>query len=225
MVEDSVDGIKVELYVSKKNIEEQQNARFVLSELTGAVSFFDKLLCPLDIKVLRAATTPTLDARGFEGLILLGGAGTQGATKWYTDMVRAHEVAHQWPGNYVRIKHSPRDRWLYEGLADYLAMEYYKTKSGTGTSPLEAMRKDWYEPLTFGSMEHRNLSGQKQRTEGRSAYPLLAATENVYTKGPMVIRMLRYVMSVKTGNEDAFFEMLRDFLAVYRYKAAGTEEF
>lgn len=164
----TAEGVTVELYLDQKNIQEQKNSRYVLDELTGALSFLSKKLCPLDIKSLRAVSTPTLHARGFEGLILMGQMGSQTDSKVWADISRAHEVAHQWWGNYVRVKYWPRDRWLHEALADYVAMEFYKSRIGGDRKALEAIQKRWFEPLTFGTMERKNLTGQK---EERAALP------------------------------------------------------
>ncbi len=226
----TVEGVAVELYQSRKSLAEMKSTRYVLDELTGALSFLTKTLGPLDIKSLRAVSTPTLHARGFEGLILMGQMARQTNTKYFADISRAHEVAHQWFGNYVRIKHWPRDRWLMESLADYMAMEYYAFRAESGApgnhpgDTLEAIRKRWFEPLTFGTTERKNLAGQTEELEGSTIYPLVAATNNVHTKGPFVLRMLKEQFRLQQ-REAAFPEMLKDFLGQYRYQPASTDDF
>lgn len=224
MEQATAEGVAVELYLDQKDIVEQKNARYVLDELTSALSFFTRKLCPLDIRSLRAVSTPTAHLRGFEGLILLGPTGRQTKMKLAADVSRAHEVAHQWWDNYVRTKYWPRDRWLHEALAEYLAMEHYVSRVDDEKKAVEAIRKLWYEPLTFGTMEHKNLTGQKEQITGSTVYPLVAATDNVYTKGPLVLHMLRRQFRLQK-DDDAFFGMLRDYLARYRYQAASTDDF
>ena len=221
--EAAVAGVTVELYLDDKDIVEQKNARRVLGELTGALGFFSETLGPLDIKTLRAVSTPTLHARGFEGLILMGQMGRQTNAKVWADVSRAHEVAHQWFGNYVRIKYWPRDRWLLEALAEYMGMEFYRTSAGEGRA-LEAIKTQWFEPLTFGTMERKNLAGQKEELTGSTAMPLVAATQNVYTKGPMVLHMLRHQFRLQK-DDASFFAMLRDFLQSYKYQPVSSDDF
>ncbi len=218
-------GVAIEVYVNKKDITEKQNARRTLREIAGAVDFHSRTLGSLDIKVLRAATTPTFDARGFEGLILLGRAGTQTDDRAHADVSRAHEVAHQWWGGSVRHKHWPRDRWLFEALAEFTAMEYYRSRSDDAKSALDAMRRRWFEPLTFGTLTRRNLAGVREELAGGSIYPLLAAGDDVYTKGPMVLRMLRCLFADRKGDDGTFLVMLKDFLQDHRHAPAGTEDF
>jgi aminopeptidase N len=166
----------------------------------------------------------TRHGRGFEGLILLGAGGTAAAQDSAADLFRAHEVAHQWWGNVIRPKRWPEDRWLSEAFAEFSAMEYYKIRFDDPVAAVRLMNEQWILRLTEGQVHSTSLTGTKARHEGRTIYPVAAGNDNVYTKGPMVLQMLRYLFRVESG-EDSFFPMMRDFLTRYRDRAASTEDF
>ena len=223
LAEGKADDITVELYQFRQSIRGQANAEFTVIEIANALKVFSRLLGPLDIRTLRVTSTATWHGRGFEGLLLLGAVGTQSVESW-ADLFRAHEVAHQWWGNYVRVLRWPQDRWIMESFAEYAAMEYYKIRFDNHERAIEVMREQWLDPLTLGTLKYEKLTGEKERLQGRTINPVAAGGNNVYTKGPLVLHMLRYLFSLHQDDE-AFFEMLRDFVRQYRYKAASTADF
>jgi hypothetical protein len=223
--EGMADSINVELYQGRADVNEQKHAKFIMTEITNVLKVFNRMFVPLDIKNLRVTSTLTGHGRGFEGLLLLGGGGTGTVSDSGADIFRAHEVAHQWWGNYVRTKYWPQDRWLSESFAEYAAMEYYKVRFQDQKKTIQVMTETWLQPLTEGSRTTETLSGGKESVVGGTVYPIAAGTNNVYTKGPMVLNMLRYLFSVQKGNDDAFFPMLKDFLQTYKYQAASTPDF
>jgi hypothetical protein len=220
----TADDIEVELFQQRTNVAQRKNAKFMLTEITNALKVFNRMYVPLDIKHLRVTSTMTRHGRGFEGLILLGARGTETAESSYADLFRAHEVAHQWWGHYIRPKRWPEDRWLSEAFAEYSAMEYYKIRFEDPRATIDVMNNQWIRPLTMGTTHATSLTGEKEVTKGRTIYPIAAGFNNVYTKGPMVLQMLRYLYDA-TSQGDAFLPMLRDFLETYRYKSASTKDF
>ncbi|MCZ6696400.1 MAG: M1 family aminopeptidase [Acidobacteria bacterium] len=218
------DDIEVELFQHRTNVAQRKNAKFMLTEITNALKVFNRMYVPLDIKHLRVTSTMTRHGRGFEGLILLGGRGTEVAESSGADLFRAHEVAHQWWGNYLRPKRWPEDRWLSEAFAEYSAMEYYKIRFDDPAATIDIMTKQWIRPLTEGTTHTTSLTGEKEVKRGGTVYPIAAGFSNVYTKGPMVLQMLRYLFD-STLQKDAFLPMLQDFLKTYRYKSASTDDF
>ena len=218
------DDLSVELYQERTNIQEQKNAKFTLTEITNAIKVYNRMFGPLDIKSLRVASTRTSHGRGLEGLLLLGGGGTAVSSESWADLFRAHEVAHQWWGNYVRTLRWPQDRWLSESFAEYSAMEYYKIRFEDHRKAIEVMTEHWLQPLTEGSVKLESLTGEKSVVLGGTTQPIAAGTDNVYTKGPLVLHMLRYMFTIQK-NDEAFFAMLKDFVQQYRYKEASTEDF
>jgi len=223
VTESRADDITVELYQFRQSINAAQNAGFAVTEIANALKVFSRMFGLLDIDTMRVTSTARYHGRGFEGLLLLGAGGAHSVQTW-ADLFRAHEVAHQWWGNMVRIQRWPRDRWIMESFAEYAAMEYYKIRFENHKRALEVMREHWLDPLTLGTMKYENLIGDKEKLQGRTIVPLAAGGRNVYTKGPLVIHMLRYLFSLQK-NERAFFNMIRDFVAQFRYKAASTDDF
>ncbi len=224
MTSGQADDLTVELYQERGNIQEQKNAKFTLTEITNAVKVYNRMFGPLDIKSLRVASTRTSHGRGFEGLLLLGAGGSAVSSQSWADLFRAHEVAHQWWGHYVRPLRWPQDRWLSEAFAEYSAMEYYKIRFNDHRKAIEVMTEHWLQPLTDGTVKHETLTGEKTVVMGGTTQPIRAGTDNVYTKGPLVLHMLRYMFTIQK-NDEAFFAILKDFVQQDPYKQASTEDF
>ncbi len=219
------DGVIVELFQDRKDVEQKQKAKFIATEIANAVKVFNRLFVPLDIKTLRVTATRQRHGRGFEGLLLLGGGATETSSSSEADLFRAHEVAHEWWGHYVRPRRWPEDRWLSEAFAEYSAMEYYQVRFEDPGKARQVMTEHWLQPLTEGSMRRKMLTGDVEKTVGGTVFPLLAGKDNVYTKGPLVLHMLRYLFKVQKKDDQVFFAALRDFLQTYRYRSASTSDF
>ena len=149
----------------------------------------------------------------------------------FVQEVTPHEVAHQWFGHSVGWA-SYHDQWLSEGFADFAAglflqqavgpkwqkdyIDYWERqrvrileKNNFGVSPNDA------GPLWMG------LRLESPRTE--RAYQGVT-----YSKGAYVLQMLRSLMysDQGTGNRDqAFIDMMHDFMESHRSSAASTESF
>ena len=54
---------------------------------------------------------------------------------------------------------------------------------------------------------------------------LIDGDSNVYTKGPMVIQMLRYLFFLQQGEDGKFWDFLRVFLRDNRYREVSTQDF
>ena len=145
--------------------------------------------------------------------------------------VTPHEVAHQWFGHSVGWA-SYHDQWLSEGFADFAAglfleqavgpkwqkdyLEYWDRqrtrileKNGFGVSPNDA------GPLWLGLRLISPRSGQ--------AYQGVT-----YSKGAYVLLMLRSLMYADqaSGNRDqAFIDMMHDFMESHHDSPASTESF
>jgi len=149
----------------------------------------------------------------------------------FVQEVTPHEVAHQWFGHSVGWA-SYHDQWLSEGFADFAAglflqqavgpkwqkdyIDYWERqrvrileKNNFGVSPNDA------GPLWMG------LRLESPRTE--RAYQGVT-----YSKGAYVLQMLRSLMysDQGAGNRDqAFIDMMHDFMESHRSSAASTESF
>jgi aminopeptidase N len=111
--------------------------------------------------------------------------------------LQAHEFAHQWFGNLVTCK-SWKDIWLNEGFATYFEQLAYLSKDNE-------IKIDLPEVDFYGSV---------YKTDG------FIFSRTVYDKGAWILEMLRYEL----GNEK-FFRLIREYLNLYKYSNASTEDF
>ncbi len=125
--------------------------------------------------------------------------------------LRAHELAHQWFGDYATCS-SWRDIWLNEGFATYLAGLTYQ----------------FFEPDTYWPLwKDAQLKRIRREYDGSLyAYDTTRVSRVFnnglsYAKGAMVLHMLRR----EIGNDSLFFEGVREYLTTYAYKFATTDDF
>ncbi len=136
---------------------------------------------------------------------------TMTSTKFSSLTVIAHELAHQWFGDYVTCG-TWKDIWLNESFATYAqylcydhfdghdkAYDYMRTRQDDATS------QDW------GSVYCNDTT----------FYPRIFDGRITYHKGACVIHMLRH----EINNDEKFFAMLRDHLQQHAFGNATTEDF
>ncbi len=124
----------------------------------------------------------------------------------------AHEIAHQWWGQAVTGAEY-HDQWVSEGLAQFAAVYYLKTKLGDRVflSILKKFsqwtdKKSVFGPITLGS---------------RLSYLDFKAFQAiVYNKTAVALNMLRDLLG-----DDTFFKGLRRFYETYKYREARTANF
>jgi len=158
----------------------------------------------------------------------------------FTDVVGAHEVAHQWWGHLVSWK-TYRDQWMSEGFSDFSAalylqfafhadperrlkrfLEFWKSQRELITrKALLGVNRTSLEPYRVGPL----ILGARLntgRTEG--AYERLA-----YAKGAFVLHMLRMMLRDPRAplgeGDDRFIALMREFTRTYAHRAASTRDF
>src|SRR4030095_5845937 len=98
-------------------------------------------------------------------------------------------------------------------------MEYSRPGFEDSKKTREAISSQWMMPLQRSpKSDSGNLRGEARSASVQEQWSILDGGQNVYTKGPMVIQMLRYMSSVQSGNDDAFWKILRTFLQQYSGK-------
>ncbi|MCU0224530.1 MAG: hypothetical protein MUF27_10775 [Acidobacteria bacterium] len=220
------DGIALEVYTDTADVDSMRNIEYAANELGNALRVYRQLFTPLDITRFRAVSTPTFHGRGFAGILLLSGYGGFRGDTSGADTFRAHEVAHQWWGNLVDVQDWPQDRWLEESIAEYAAMEYYRIRFEKPTLVAEAIDRSWYLPETKGDpLIRKRLTGESEQIRTYQAAPISMGGPNVYTKGALVVHMLRYLFRAKQGNDGQFWELLRGILVKYRDQRISTAIF
>lgn len=117
--------------------------------------------------------------------------------------VDAHEIAHQWFGNYVGCA-SWKDVMLSEGLATW-AESVYSEFMATTTETANAARVSFYTDNTTTS----SVYGATLDTT--TVLSVFGNPNLYYRKGAMVINSLRYHIN----NDELFFEGIRNYLAQF----------
>lgn len=120
--------------------------------------------------------------------------------------VNAHELAHQWFGNYISHL-TPKDVWLTESFATYYAKIF--EKSVFGEDYYQNVRRDeWIETMEAEAKD-QIPTGHSQG--GRARW---------YPKGSLILDMLRNVMG-----EENFKASIKYYLEHFPYQDAETSDF
>jgi hypothetical protein len=150
----------------------------------------------------------------------------------FVQEVTPHEVAHQWFGHSVGWA-SYHDQWLSEGFAEFAAALFLQQAMGP------KWQKDYIE---FWDRQHRSvLEKNNFGISPNDAGPLWLGIRLVsphtarayqgvtYAKGAYVLSMLRSLMRSDAGGsgdpDQAFIDMMHDFMEIHRNTPASTESF
>jgi hypothetical protein len=201
---------------------------FIVAEMMNAMNYFSAIFGAYPYPRLSGVFHPMRFGQGFATLLLI--PNTDRSTK-YTFSFIAHETAHQWWGNIVAWR-SYRDQWLSEGFAEYSGVLYtnLRDKPKAGRELLNEMRRSLKDPpRTLTGVGRGKLTdvgpiilGSRLITrETLGAYQTL-----IYNKGGLVLRMLHFLFTDPTsGDGQAFFDMMSDFVKRYHDRWATTENF
>lgn len=202
---------------------------FVLAEMNNSVRYFSDLFGAYPYSRFGATFHPFPFGQGFATMLMLP---KSDRADQYTYSFIAHETSHQWWGDLV-LWRSYRDQWLSEGFADYSGVLYTERRDpnrGDAKDLLRLMHDELVAPpetLTgFGQGRLVDIGplilGRRLDTrETNGAYTVL-----IYKKGALVLRMLDFLFTdPSTGDDKAFFDMMKDFVSRYANRAASTENF
>lgn len=201
---------------------------FILAELGNTVDYFGAIFGKYPYLRFGAVFHPRGYGQGLASMLLL--PRSDRASK-YTYSFIAHETAHQWWGNVVAWR-SYRDQWLSEGFAEYSGILYtrLRDKPAAQRDLLRDTRDILvYPPVTEVGIGKGRLAdvgplilGHRLNTrETFGAYSAL-----IYNKGALVLRMLHFLFTdMETGDGQAFFDMMTDFVRRHQNDAATTESF
>jgi hypothetical protein len=142
-------------------------------------------------------------------------------------VIVAHEIAHQWWGNLLGWE-TYHDQWLSEGLASYAAA-LFVARLKDGDREFRDLLRLYKDDMLAKTPEGKTIEsggpiwlGQRLTSSlDPEGYPNI-----VYKKACWVLHMLRGLMSdPKTGSDERFFRMLRDFVSEYQGQSVSTEDF
>ncbi len=202
---------------------------FILAELDNSLRYFTKLFGKYPYPIFGAAFHPFGFGQGFPTLLLIPHAHRANR---YPYVFIAHETAHQRWGDIVSWR-SYRDQWLSEGFAECSGILYTGLRSGPGSQDelITRLRSSLRDPpfTSEGAVGHGRLvdvgpiilGHRLESSKTHRAYQTL-----IYNKGALVLRMLHFLLTdPATGNGDAFFDMMTDFVNRYRNRSASTDDF
>jgi aminopeptidase N len=118
----------------------------------------------------------------------------------------AHELAHQWFGNSITVA-AWRDIWLHEGFACYA--EWLWSESSGGPSSDQLARQHWDQ-----------LNDLPQDLLLTDPGPELMFDDRLYKRGALALHAVR-----RRSGDDAFFDLLRRWVADRRHGTATTGDF
>ncbi len=201
---------------------------FILAEMSNSVRFFSKMFGAYPYPVFRGAYHPFNFGQGFATTIMIPKADS--ASKFTFSFI-AHETSHQWWGDMV-LWRSYRDQWLSEGFAEYSGMLYVDSRDKS-SSEKELIERARYQlkmpPRTLTGVGPGKLADvgplvmghRLENRETRGAYTALT-----YEKGSLVLRMMHFLFTnPDTGDGNAFFDLMSDFVKRYQGSTATTEQF
>jgi len=209
----------------------QARLQEIASEIASALEFFAVRFGPPALPTLTVAPVPGRFGQGFPGLIYLSTmsylAPQNKAIRsldahgrlFFSDILQAHETAHQWWGNVVTSA-GYHDEWLMEALADYSALLYLENKNGSQpvALALDSYKTNLLQPANGQTVESTGpivLGLRLENSQAPNAYYNIT-----YGKGSWIMHMLRRRMG-----DDRFLAMLADLRKEYERKPLSTEDF
>ena len=204
----------------------------VADDSAAALTFFTERFGPPVSSNIVISPIATQYSQGFAGLVYVSTlsyfhqedpplAGLPvGERIFHAELVRPHELAHQWWGNLVSVKGSA-DGWLMEALATYSSLMFLEHRIG----------KDVLDRVLAEFKAHllsKNEAGATTESAGAIVLgPRLSSSRLpnarriiVYEKGAWILHMLRGMVG-----DEQFVTLLRDIATGYKLKRISTEDF
>jgi len=201
------------------------------TEVSAALEFMSANFGPPPLRHLVVSPVPGTFGQGFAGLIYLSTLSylraqerpvvlNAGGHSFFTDLLQAHETAHQWWGNVVTSA-GYRDDWIMESLANYSALLYLEKRSGRRS--IDLMLDEYRNRLLSKTAASQTLESTGPIILGprlETAQSPFAWQFITYGKGSWILHMLRS----RIGDQ-RFIAMLGEIRRRYEWKAISTEQF
>jgi len=200
-------------------------------EVADALEFMTEHFGPPPNRTLTVSPIPGFFGQGFSGLVYLSTVSylypeerpeeVQDTISefFYSEILQAHEVAHQWWGNIVSNE-SYQDEWLMEGLANYSAL--LLLEQNRGEQALATALSHYRSNMLSRGSDGETLEsagpiswGNRLATSGDRAWQTIT-----YEKGSWIFHMLRRRMG-----DERFLSMLDELTSQYRFRTITTEQF
>lgn len=212
--------------------QEEDRVTTLAHDIGDVMEFYTRRLGPPPLTKLIVSPIPAPFGQGFGGILYLSTmaymqpsgklfADLDAQTRlFFTDLMHAHEVAHQWWGNLVTTS-GYHDEWIMEALSNYCALLYLEKRRGAKAAEtlLDSYRASLLDRNEIGEMVESAgpvTQGHRVELEGKPG----AWVAVMYGKGTWIMRML----AARMGNE-RFWEMLAEIRKRYEYKSISTDQF
>jgi aminopeptidase N len=139
---------------------------------------------------------------------------------FFSEILQAHETAHQWWGNTVATA-DYQDDWLMEALSNYSALLYLEKRKGA--KAMESVLEEYKARLLSKDQDGNTLESAGPITWSlrlHSSQTPKSWRTITYEKGSWIIHMLRRRMG-----DERFSAMLAEMCKRYRFRTTSTEEF
>lgn len=197
------------------------------SEIADLADFYAGRFGTLPIRYLEVSPVPGRFGQGFPGMIYLSTlsylrpsdramAVLDERTKiFFSDLLHAHEVAHQWWGGVVTSA-GYHDDWIMEGIANYSALLFLEKHKGAHA--VDLVLDDYRNKLLVKRENGETIESIGPVVQGMRL-------ENgwnpiVYGKSTWIIHMLR-----KRMGDESFLRMMAALRREYEDKSISTEQF
>jgi aminopeptidase N len=204
----------------------------IASRSADAIRFFHDRFGPLAVKNVVISPIPGGFGQGFPGLVYASTLSYFGASDaplqnysasqqlFFTDLLRTHEIAHQWWGNVVSSD-SISEVWLTEALATYSALLYLEDH--LGQEARNRVLAEYRDHLLAYNQEGVLVESAGPIVLGerlRSSLFPNAPRVIMYEKGAWILHMLRSMMG-----DTPFLAFLRRLCETYRLRMLTTADF
>lgn len=227
---------------SKVQVSTNGRFRAVGEDVSEALDFYQRLFdAKLPAAPIYVTSINGRHGQAFDGFIELGEQSFDILGPGLGELFRAHEAAHQFWGVLVGGA-TYRDAWLGEAFAEYSAMMFVEAKVKNGPDLfreiLRAYNDEQNGSIKSGFSKFSRMAVNRQtRLHGDRIGPIghgwradtgelpTAYGSQVYGRGALVLHMLRGMLRDATGGDQAFLDVLRDFLRTHRGGVASTGDF
>ena len=204
----------------------------VADDSAAALTFFAERFGPPVSPNIVISPIPTPFSQGFAGLVYASTlsyfrqedpplAGLPVSERvFHAELVRPHELAHQWWGNLLTAENSA-DGWMIEALATYSSLMFLEHR--TGQDALNRVLEEFKAHLL-------SKNDARATTESAGAIvlgPRLSSSHTpnarriiVYEKGAWILHMLRSMVG-----DEQFLRLLRDIATSYKLDRISTDDF
>ena len=201
------------------------------ADVSSSLEMFSGWFGPPGLQSLTVSPIPGAFGQGFPGLVYLStlayldpsarppsARGPREQT-FFSDLMQAHEVAHQWWGDLV-LPATYQDEWIPEALANYSALLYLEKKRGA--KAMQDVLEDFRDVLMRKTREESTVESAGPITLGfrldspdtPDAWHAIA-----YDKGAWIFHMLR-----RRLGDERFLKMLAEFRRRYEFRPASTAD-